>query len=820
MPPAPFLPFRPLLCLLASASLASAIDFEKEIRPLLEDRCLDCHDQDTKKGGVALDSFYASTLPTDSGEKILVPRQPDHSLLLQRVTATDPKLRMPPKGKPLSPSQIETLRTWIAEGAPWPDDGWRPKAHWAYVAPTLPAVPDSGKSTATIRTPIDSFIHAKLASKGILPNPDADPAVQLRRISLDLTGLPPTVEEVDAFLADPSEAAYAAQVDRLLASPAFGERWARHWLDAARYADSEGYQRDELRSVWPWRDWVIRALNADLPFDQFTIEQLAGDLLPNATQDQKIATGFQRNTPLNLEAGTDPAEDHYKQVVDRLNTVGSVWLGSTVGCAQCHNHKYDPLTIGDYYRLFAFFNQTPFESARSGKGAAMAYTGPDLSLARDPVSNQKADALEKQQAAALAKLKDHCRAPLKAAADNPDRASLFSMETLELLDIPDSKKSLADYQALLKPVLKDDPKAAQFLKAALALQKKLEPLAAIKTRVMVEMDSPRPTAIAKRGDFLAPGDPVQAGVPEFLGTPLPPASSGTWNRLDLARWLVNPTNPLTARVTVNRIWAELFGTGIVPTLEEFGKQGEPPSHPELLDWLAVTFAKEDQWSLKKTLRRIVLSSTYRRSATLSPQGQEADPANVLLGRHPGHRLDAETIRDAALAVSGLLSRKMGGPPCYPPQPDGVWRQGSGAGPSRYEPSTGEDRYRRGIYTVWKRKSPYPAFTVFDAPDRGACVLQRGRSNTPLQALVLLNDEAFVEAAHALARRCAAEFTGDPPERLRHAFRTVLARQPSATELQTLHQLYQDAIRAGADPENVWFDVATLLLNLHETIHRG
>jgi len=351
------------LLLLAMLSAAHAApDFAREVRPILESRCFDCHDASTKKGGVALDTFYHAQQPTDSGEPLLVPGRPETSLLLKLVLETNPDHRMPKKENPLSAAEIETLRAWIAAGAIWPDDGWRPPRHWAYVPPRLSAVPPGSSNE------IDAFIDRARREHGLVPNPATDPARLLRRLSLDLTGLPPALEEVDAFLADSSDAAYERAVDRLLASPQFGERWARHWLDLARYADSEGYQRDELRSLWPWRDWVIDALNRDMPFDRFTLEQLAGDLLPNATVEQRIATGFQRNSPLNLEAGTDPREDHYKQVVDRVNTFGSVWLGTTIGCAQCHNHKYDPISTQEYYELFAFFNQTPLESKQQGEG--------------------------------------------------------------------------------------------------------------------------------------------------------------------------------------------------------------------------------------------------------------------------------------------------------------------------------------------------------------------------------------------------------------------------------------------------------------------
>jgi hypothetical protein len=793
------------------------VDFATQIQPILEDRCMDCHDTETRKGGVALDHFYGAQQPADSGEKILTPGKASDSLMVRLITSQDPKHRMPPKGDPLTPDQISLIRSWIDQGAAWKDDGWRPAKHWAYVPPRLPAVPAPAPASpaGTLRSEIDAFIHAKLARRAIQPNPDADPAVQIRRLSLDLTGLPPAVGEVDAFLRDPSDAAWEKTVDAYLASSAYGERWARPWLDAARYADSEGYQRDELRSLWPFRDWVIAALNADMPFDRFTVEQLAGDLLPDPTIEQRVATGFQRNTPLNLEAGTDPLEDHYKQVVDRVNTLGSVWLGTTLGCGQCHNHKYDPISIGEYYGLFAYFNQTPLES-RQGRGAGMFYLGPDLTLPRPESSRSAWEPLEKAAAAAMDAVREHMRPTCEAVQKNAARLEKMSMEAQEALLLPEEKRELADYQTLHKALFARDAEAGRRVREAEAAFQKLAPVAAPKTRVMLEMREKRPTHIARRGDFLSKGSEVQPGVPALFGELTPEGN----DRLALARWLVDPRHPLTARVTVNRIWSELFGRGIVPTLEEFGKQGEAPVHPELLDWLAVNFVHTDAWSVKALLKRIVCSSTYRRSAALHPDALEKDAPNEGLWRHPGHRLDAETIRDVALAAGGLLSRKMGGPPVYPPQPEGVWRAAAGKGPTRYAASTGEDRYRRGIYTVWKRNNHYPAFAAFDAPDRGACTLQRGRSNTPIQALVLLNDEAFVEAARALGKRMHTEFPGTPAERLVRGFRTVLSRHPDKAERVVLERIVSEAAGKPADEIKAFEDAATLILNLHETLHRG
>ncbi len=807
-----------LLVLFSRLSTWAAVDFVKEIKPIFEDRCLDCHSAEEKKGGVVLASYFGAHRPGDSGEAILTPGATGESLLIHVITATDKKRRMPPKGNALTPGQIATLKQWVAEGAVWPDDGWRPTPHWAYVAPRLPKVPaQSGKGA---RNAIDAFIDAKLSAEKLTRGPDADPAVQLRRVALDLTGLPPKVAQVDAFLADPSDANYARLVDQFLASPSFGERWARPWLDAARYADSEGYQRDAERSLWPWRDWVIDALNKDMPFDRFTVEQLAGDLLPSPTLAQKIATGFQRNTTLNIEAGTDPIEDHYKQVVDRVNTLGAVWLGTTLGCAQCHNHKYDPISIVEYYRVFALFNQTPIESRQLGSKmgmSAMVPIGPTVSLPTDDATKKRYEVLEqayKKKEAALLTVLEPKWVALMA---NAKRFALLPEATQAELELDPSERTFDTYQTVVKGAFRTDKEIQTLwapVAASHALLLRVQPAS---TRVMQEMSEPRPTYVAKRGDFLTNGEKVSGGVPSVL--PAWPAQAPV-NRLGLAQWLVQPEHPLTARVTVNRLWAELFGRGIVSTLEEFGTQGAPPSHPELLDWLAVTFVSEDHWSMKQAIRRMVLSATYRQSAAVREGADVRDPADVWLWRHPGQRLDAETIRDNALAISGLLNAKMGGPPVFPWQPEGFWRPTAGASLNKYRLSTDGDQFRRGIYTIWRRTAHYPSFSIFDAPDRATCSLRRGRSSTPLQALALLNDKAYVEMAAAFAQRMSEEFTGTVDQRIEQAFRTALARKPTASEQQQLRKVFDAAVKASGKEVEGFVDVATTILNLYETIHRG
>jgi hypothetical protein len=587
--------------------------------------------------------------------------------------------------------------------------------HWAYVAPVRPPVPAGAPRHA-----IDAFILARLKKEGLAPSPEAERAILLRRVTLDLTGLPPTIDEVDAFLADMRPEAYERVVDRLLASPHFGERWGRPWLDLARYADSHGYQRDDLRNIWPFRDWVIAALNADMPFDQFTIEQLAGDLLPKATESQRVATGFHRCCMTNVEAGSDPDETRVLQVFDRVNTTATVWLGTTLECCQCHDHKYDPFTQKDYYRFFAFFNNTALEA---------------------------------------------------------DRAKA---------DVPGSIKFLG-------PRMKYHGAS---------------------TLVMEELTHRRPTYLLKRGDFRTPGAEVVPGTPALL----PPIERGPprmYNRLDLARWLVSRDNPLTARVVVNRWWAELFGHGLVTTPEDFGSRGEPPTHPELLDWLAVEFM-DHSWSIKHIIRTIVTSATYRRSSRLTPELKSHDPGNRLYARGPRLRMDAEMIRDNALAVSGLLNRKLGGPPVHPPQPDGLWPKVGGE-TIKYTVSPPPERYRRGIYVVWKRASPNPSMANFDATARLTCTVQRSRSNTPLQALTLLNDPIFVEAADALAQRIQRETPRQPlADQLRYAIRLCFAREPRAGEVEALRPLYENqaAARSALTP---WQAVASALMNLDEMI---
>lgn len=808
-------------CLLCAGGSLRGVDFEKEIAPLFERRCLECHDTATLEGGIGLETHYHAHLPTDAGAAIFTPGDAAKSVLLHVVEETDPEKRMPLKGAPLSPDEIALLKRWVNEGAKWPDDGWRPPVHWSYLAPKK-SVPPTGAALPEARHPneIDFFIIAELGKNGLALNPEADPANLIRRVALDITGLPPTLAQVDAFLENPSFAHYTRLVDELLASPAYGEKWAVPWLDLARYADSEGYQRDAPRNMWPWRDWVIAALNADMPYDRFSIEQLAGDLLPDATESQKVATAFHRNSPLNLEAGTDPNEDHYKQIVDRVNTTGTIWLGSTVGCAQCHNHKYDPLSAREYYGLFAFFNNTPMESKQEGMEMGMSnmiHIGPTMEVTRstaDIDAELEAEAEYETHLAALRR--DILKAVDARLTRDPKARDALPEEVKKILEQDRAMdlnqcRTISSKLALKNPGMGRRLEEAGIMETRLAEQRKKE------VRILRELPDPRPTFVAKRGDFLAPGEPVAPATPAVLH---PFRDDYPRNRLGLAQWLVDPANPLVARAYVNRLWIEVFGQGLVTTPEDFGTRGEKPTHPALLDTLAVAFIGEDGWSMKKALRRIVLSATYRQSIVVSGTAAARDPRNQLLWRHPGHRLSAEMIRDQALAISGLLSTRSYGVSVRPYQPDTFWRKSAGASEIYYVPSPGDDAHRRGVYTLWRRNAPYPSFTNFDAPDRSACVVKRDISNTPLQALTLLNDPVYVEMADAFGKRIVREGGETVESRIHWAYRTALTRAPRESEFQLLHSAFETVRAESGSEEKAWREIATILLNLHETINRS
>ncbi len=845
------------------------VDFARDIQPILAERCNHCHGPDEQQGYLRLDA-KAIVLRGGVSGPLFEPGKSEASLLVHRIVGLGAEKRMPLDDDPLTGEQIGLIRGWIDQGAKWPDGvgsaATEVTKHWAYVAPKVRPTPQV-RDAAWPRSPIDAFILARLEKEGLAPSPPADRERLARRVSLDLVGVPPSVAEVDAFVADDRPDAYERVVDRLVSSPRYGERWATPWLDAARYADSNGYQRDGHRTIWPYRDWVIRALNADLPFDQFTIEQLAGDLLPAATFDQQIATGFHRCTTVNVEAGTDEEENRTTQVIDRVNVTGTVWLGTTLECCQCHNHKYDPFTQRDYYRFFAYFNNSPKETFQRTKGsAALDFGGPELAVPEADDARERRESLATRRKEIETEIEQCLADPADglaaweqqmADADNSEKVELPA-NVRRILAIDSEKRNKPQRDLLRTHYIGQHPEAKKMKAEITELDETLAALAPPKSLVMSELPEPRMTMIFRRGNFLDPGEVVAAGTPRMLpgaSATMPSsdnqsegqqAASRLSNRVDLAKWLVDPANPLTARVQVNRAWAQFFGRGIVASEEDFGTQCDPPTHPDLLDWLAIDL-RDHGWSLKRTHRRIVQSATYQQSSKFRSDLAAKDPDNLLLARGPRLRMTAEQVRDSALAAAGLLSSKLHGPPVYPPQPEGFWRV-TGLVDNKYRTSQGEDAWRRGLYTVRRRSAPYPSFASFDAPDRSACTVKRPRSNTPLQALALQNDPVYVEAARALTDHMLLT---DADASTRHQrendarpvliFRTVLSRRPTAAELDHLRVLLSDAkARYAADdasaqqllgdhplPPDVaaaqwaaWFNVAHVLLNLDEAITKN
>jgi mono/diheme cytochrome c family protein len=1009
----------------AEATSGSSPLFTKEVRPILASRCYQCHGPDLQQNGLRLDSLAAVLKGGDYGP-VVVPHKSGDSRLIRRLLAQE-RPQMPYGGPPLSPAQIEVIRKWIDAGASGPDDttplaGTKPLKHWAYVKPVRPAVPNV-KDAAWCRNPIDNFVLAKLEQQGLKPSPEADRPTLIRRVYLDLTGLPPSPQEVDAFVNDHSPDAYERIVDRLLASPHYGERWAGKWLDLARYADSNGYEKDKRRTAWEYRDWVIRALNADMSFREFTIDQIAGDMLPNPTKDQLIATGFNRNSMLNQEGGIDVNEYYYYSQVDRVITTASVWLGSTLGCAQCHNHKFDPFTQRDYYRFLAFFNrgehemagkddhwmqepelelptrdqetrskqlrdeiatletklktQTPeLDAAQAGwetamrkadkdwmvlkvseyksaggatltvlpdgsvlatgtnpqadtyvieaKATAALITGvrlevlPDPSLPRGgpgrdaagnfflsdfqleiaPASNLEAArpvvwksaiadesqdeysirnvvqkkagrlsgwAIDERDPKPLARQAVFLpEKPFDTGADNvliitlkhqmrhasrnigrfrisvtsvaePSVIAKIPATVRPLLNIPDTQRTTEQKEKLAAAYREVSPLLDSTRKQIESLKDEVDKLGIVTAMVMRERSGfERPSAyIRERGTFMSPGELVYADVPSALN-PLP--KDAMPNRLGLAEWLVSDENPLTARVTVNHFWETIFGHGIVETSEDFGTQGDPPSHPELLDWLATEFMR-DQWSMKKMQRLIVTSATYRQDSRATPELLARDPYNKLYARGPRFRVDAEAVHDIALATGRILSDKMNGPPVFPYQPEGVWD--IPYSDDKWIESTGNDRYRRAIYTFIRRSAPYPSLVTYDAPSREFCTIRRVRTNTPLQALSSLNDPYFFEAARAMAKRIIDEGGSSAADRVTYGFRLTVSRRPSQAELDKIVNFYQQQLSGyskdadsayktiSAKPGSVadapelaaWTMVANVLINTDEAISK-
>ena len=750
----------------------NAVDFRGEVLPILSKSCFACHgnDEKTREADLRLD-VRAEAIRDYDGARPIVPGNGDASEVMARITSEDEDERMPPAdhGQPLSSAQVDLLRHWIEQGAPY-------DAHWAFVPPKQADMPDVALESWS-RNAIDHFVLAELERRSMKPSDEADRYVLIRRLYLDLIGLPPTPVQVDSFVNDDSDGAYDKVVDQLLKSPRFGERWAQMWLDLARYADSMGYEKDLPRTIWRYRDWVIDAFNDDMPFDQFTIEQLAGDLLPDATLEQKLATALHRNTLTNQEGGTDDEEFRVAAVKDRVDTTLQVWMGLTMGCAKCHSHKYDPITQRDYYQFYAFFNQT-----------ADRDLGDDSPTLLTPTADQSKE---------MARL-DEQISKLEQAATKDDARQ----KELEAF-----KKQ----RAAIKPP---------------------------KTPVMQELppNKRRTTHIQVRGNFLERGDAVEGAVPAAFGK-LPKGAPS--NRLGIGKWLVQRDNPLTARVQVNRIWSRLFGRGIVLSEEDFGTQGVAPTHPELLDWLAVEFMNRG-WSLKQLLRLIVNSATYRQSSHVTEELAKADLENRWLARGPRFRLEAEIVRDQALAAAGILSDKTHGPSVMPPQPPGIWKITYSA--LKWQTSQGDDRHRRSIYTYWRRTSPYPSMLTFDAGTRETCVLRRVRTNTPLQALITLNDPVYVEAAAGLAGRMVTLQKTTQGERAAHGFRLAAVRPPDKLEQQRLVQVLEEArrfyrqhedeaeklIKSGmaTAPDGVpavefasWIVLANVILNLDEVIAR-
>jgi hypothetical protein len=777
----------------------AAPDFTRDIQPVLQKRCYACHGPQMQMKNLRLDN-------RQSALRAIQPGDSEHSRLVDMITGKDGKF-MPPSGPHLAQPEVALLRSWIDAGAKWSASD-SPIGLWSLQPIRRPAGARD----------IDQFILARLQSEGVKPSPPADRATLIRRVSLDLTGLPPTPQQVQAFLDDQRPDAYARVVDRLLASPHYGEKWARYWLDLAHYADSDGYEKD-LERPWAWRyrQWVIDALNRDMPYDEFAIEQLAGDELPNATIEQKVATGFLRQTLTNREAGVDQRETRFERLVDRTGTFGTVWLGLTVRCAQCHDHKYDPIKQKDFYQILAYFN-------RSMEADIDAPLPGELEPYRqaEPEYDRKYNELLKEYN--IPELQSQWESHMLAAMNNPGKNLDWDFAVTGFVAMIDHAERIIRKPHAERTEKEQRILTAYFVRGSFPALTKGESIAAKMkelrgkldtldkstprlTQAYVMRDDPIPqvTHIALRGDYKNEGPVIEPGPPSFL----PPAPAPT--RLDLAKWLMSPENPLAARVAVNRMWQEMFGRGIVVTSEDFGTQGDKPSHPELLDYLASEF-RDHGWSMKRILRQIALSSTYCQSSDARPDLEKKDPANALLARQSRVRLPAESIRDEALAASGLLNEEIGGPSVKPPQPAGVAELGYGRTNTKWAESSGKARYRRGLYVHYQRTTPYPFLVNFDEPDSDLACPRRRTSNTPLQSLNLLNDPVFFEAAGVLARRVQEQAPGSTfADRLNFAFELCLGRKPTARE--------KDRLATYFDKQPDWTGISRVLLNLDEFITR-
>lgn len=798
--------------------------FNRDVRPILSENCFLCHGQDPEhRGGeLRLDIREEAIALRDEGPAI-IPGKPEESAMIKRILTKDPDDMMPPEKAhltPLKPEQIETLKAWIAGGAVY-------QPHWAFVPPVKADLPGGGTN------PVDAFVRDRLANAGLKPSPSATDETQIRRLHLDLTGLPPSPQEIDSYLADTSPDRWEKRIKLLMDSPHFAERMAMPWLDAARYSDTHGFSIDDHRDMWGWRDWVIHAFQKNQPYDQFVREQLAGDLIPDATPDQIAATGFLRNGMNTHEGGTIEEEYRIAQVIDKTDAVATSMLGLTMKCAQCHDHKYDPISHKDYFSFFAFFNS----SSEPGKGATNGSTKPVMEYA-SPLGDGGMAGL-KRRIEELEFLKAHPSPEIVAARESWEANHDV---TKSALSIPAPERTLEQWGKVNEIFIKEGGPLAKLTADMIkaigveigVLKKDLD---RGKTTVMVMDHKPgiRKTHILDRGAY---DQPLEEEITPNTPSVLPRMkASGEATRLDLANWITAPENPLTARVAVNRIWQMVFGRGIVETAGDFGNQGSWPSHPELLDWLAVDLV-ESGWDLRHVLGVILTSETYRQSSATSAGQLEKDPRNELLSRSPRSRLPAEIIRDQALAVSGLLSQEIGGPGVHPPQPD-LWSEISHFGYQNpftaqiFLPGRGDSIHRRSLYTFWKRTSPPPSMALFDAPTRETCTVVRGGTNTPLQALVVMNDPQYVEASVALGRRMISEGGESPEERTTYGFRLATGRLPTSEEKVLLANAFERSRkRYESDPaaakllvkeENpelaAYTMVGTILLNLDELISR-
>ncbi len=882
-------------------SRQSPIDFNTQVKPIFNKKCIACHGGVRRKSNFSLLFRVDALAKNKSGKPAIVPGDPDHSEMIRRLTLNDPDERMPYKHDPLSKEEIETLRKWIKQGAKWGD-------HWAYVAVKPVEVPEV--KTDWAKNEIDHFIYKKLDEEKLKPSAEAEKFTLLRRASLDLTGMLPSKKIADQYLNDNSAGAYQTLVDSLLASNHFGEKWAAMWLDLARYADTKGYERDDSRSIWHYRDWLIKAFNKDQPYDQFLTEQIAGDLLPNPTDDQYIATAFQRNTMTNDEGGTDNEEFRTAAVIDRVNTTWQALLGTTFGCVQCHTHPYDPFTHDEYYKFMAFYNDTRDEDTeddypllRHFNDSTQQKLNSLTEWLQENVSTEKAkeinrflrtweptiNSLTADQFvnSELADTKflifrNHAVARIKHVdlenknlliyryvcwlkdgvwafhLDRPDGPILktISPDTTTNWKIVETEIPLGAgihdiYFTYYNPHLKNAVDNGQQMdwfyftqefpgkgKPGYDANKKIF-WSLLRTKVPttpIMMDNPpdmhRPTNVFERGNWLVKGDVVTAAVPHALN-PMPKNAPN--NRLGLAMWMTSKENPLTARTMVNRVWEQLFGNGLAETLEDLGTQGIPPTHQELLDWLSWKFMNDYKWSVKTLLKEIMMSATYRQDSKLTPESLEKDPSNKLYGRGARVRLSAEQVRDQGLCISGLLYEKMYGPSVFPYQPKGIWL--SPWNGADWVKSEGKEQYRRALYTYWKRTAPYPAMMTFDGVAREVCTARRIRTNTPLQALVTLNDEAYIDMARYFAYNMQ-KAGQDVKQQISKGYEMAVYKTISADKLSVLMKLHDESLQKfkkdkdktcemiGVDDEHnnpetaAMVVVANAILNLDEVITKN